>query len=847
LAQTERLSLYKELQSSGYDASVIATYNLNFSFYERVVLRRLFSSGCRHNVILADASQVGRELFSPHTRPQLCGFEYGLLPIVAPGAFHAKFILQLGRRSARLILGSHNLTLSGFGLNREIATIIDVLPGRGEPEAARVIWQFVRAWTKDLPSQIRELINATERIAPWLNEKSDPSARHSVICSTPDGPSMLSQLSPRLDRKVRRIVIVSPYFDKELAFVQELIQTFDPVECIIGIHPSFSEISPEAVRLTPTVKFVDLSKISSGQFAQRLHAKLYCFEFDNGENLVVTGSANASRPAWLADTRRRNAEAMCVHDRAAGLWARLGLADLSETPEVDEEGWDSVKRRLAERTEKNDVSRPLPAVATESAQGFLVDRGFLKNAKAPSIRVFIHEESAGTAEEVARTDVGALCVFSDPRVRESATRLEVAVRKEPPRIALVHHVSHLLDKAAGNLRQSFKDAMNGLPGDPGQLGELMKVVEKVIFDEPIFLESSTKSASRFRKETLSEDNAYLMPTSLAVSARDISKGRRRRRLVASSDLALCLDALIHFLGVGLLSDSDSSMTVRHPEEALRDEQQPADGQDSDEEYGRKLAKMCRGKINRLFNRMVRQLESAATNPNNVTGKIGQLAAVLGVVKYLRQRQNDFDWRPRGEELVAHDRQWKFVKDVARLLYAPNSNLAAVALDEHDGEEFDELTSARALLSWLALNCELDFREIADTGRYDREEIRENAIRLGYFLPIVSACAADEKAAELLTNVARGDLEGEQSATYYLKWVKRVEKAVVKSSEATSAKLSLGDIAYPNKVPDAPLSVVVEVGETSIGLFDLDTEQPKKYKTGFLAKVESQEGTVASRD
>ena len=178
------------------------------------------------------------------------------------------------------------------------------------------------------------------------------------------------------------------------------------------------------------------------------------------------------------------------------------------------------------------------------------------------------------------------------------------------------------------------------------------------------------------------------------------------------------------------------------------------------------------------------------------------------------------------------------------VYAPNSNLAAVALDEHDGEEFDELTSARALLSWLALNCELDFREIADTGRYDREEIRENAIRLGYFLPVVSACAADEKAAELLTSVARGDLEGEQSATYYLKWAKRLDKAVVKRSQTPSAKLSLGDIAYPTKVPDAPLSVVVAVEETSIGLFDLDTGQPKRYKTGYLAKVEPQEQAVS---
>src|SRR3954453_12527790 len=96
LPQSEKLSLYREIRTHGYEASVIASYNVNFPFYERVVLPQLQASGCRHNILLVDARQCAEQIASDGDGPRLCGSEYTLLPIRSAAAVHPKFVMLLG-------------------------------------------------------------------------------------------------------------------------------------------------------------------------------------------------------------------------------------------------------------------------------------------------------------------------------------------------------------------------------------------------------------------------------------------------------------------------------------------------------------------------------------------------------------------------------------------------------------------------------------------------------------------------------------------------------------------------------------------------------------------------------
>lgn len=110
------ISIIDELRKGGYEASLITTFNAYIPFYEDVVLRRLVNAGVRHNVLMMDYSQYAHSLqVQP---PRLAGRYYSLLPMKTSGAFHAKIILLLGKKKGLLFIGSHNLTLVGFGFNR---------------------------------------------------------------------------------------------------------------------------------------------------------------------------------------------------------------------------------------------------------------------------------------------------------------------------------------------------------------------------------------------------------------------------------------------------------------------------------------------------------------------------------------------------------------------------------------------------------------------------------------------------------------------------------------------------------------------------------------------------------
>jgi hypothetical protein len=59
-------SLIEHVAETGFRSSVIATYSCYFPFYEDVVLRRLMTAGCIHNVLMVDATRCA-EAFARRT------------------------------------------------------------------------------------------------------------------------------------------------------------------------------------------------------------------------------------------------------------------------------------------------------------------------------------------------------------------------------------------------------------------------------------------------------------------------------------------------------------------------------------------------------------------------------------------------------------------------------------------------------------------------------------------------------------------------------------------------------------------------------------------------------------
>ena len=141
-----RISLLDELRKGGYEASLITTYNAYLPFYEEVVLRRLVNAGVRHNVLMMDASQYAYSLTA--NPPRLAGRHYTLMPVKVNGAFHPKLVVLTGKQKGLILVGSHNMTLAGFGFNRELTNLVRI-QGTEDLEGialARAVWAEVEYW-----------------------------------------------------------------------------------------------------------------------------------------------------------------------------------------------------------------------------------------------------------------------------------------------------------------------------------------------------------------------------------------------------------------------------------------------------------------------------------------------------------------------------------------------------------------------------------------------------------------------------------------------------------------------------------------------------------------------------
>ena len=62
------------------------------------------------------------------------------------------------------------------------------------------------------------------------------------------------------------------------------------------------------------------------------------------------------------------------------------------------------------------------------------------------------------------------------------------------RYAIVTRVDELRGKAAGSAQQKFRMALSGLQGDPEQLANLFRLVQKALFEQEPLLQAASPSA-----------------------------------------------------------------------------------------------------------------------------------------------------------------------------------------------------------------------------------------------------------------------------------------------------------------------------------------------------------------
>jgi len=827
----EPISLIDVVKHGGYEASLITTFNATLPFYEEFVLRRLIAAGSRYNVVMMDAAQCAQIWSSEAARPRLAGHAYALLPMKVPGVFHPKVCLLAGPRKASLLIGSHNLTLAGFGYNREVTNWIDV---DGAKDAAGVAaladtWALLETWIRQqaqhLPDSVLESARALTKFIAPLTQRISGTGRSDVFGQSLSGQNLFEQLKARVSDRVERILVMGAFFDAEFGLLRVLSDQWPMAEVVVLIDPDTVHLGKDLDNIS--CRFVDARSLWPDQAQRYLHAKAIYFESAQGD-LFVSGSANPSRPAWFGTAAYGNVEAVVVRAGSAvkDIASFMGLAKAFDLPPLNRAELETVARRgqieMDHRAEEPESVRV--AIADAETDSISLDY------PNPERLTLMHAEGASADERwdgslEVRGPCRLLIRTDGPlgRIRSLVFRIagERSVR------AIVHHPATLSGLAQTKRQAILREALGTLGSGEGDIARLIASVEKVIFSDDIHTELTTLSrAGRSRAEDAS---SLARPASLGVHVADMPKQRKKLRLLKSGDLAYLLDVLIRRLGIEL---------ERHPgttDSRGRTEEESANQDDDDLPGARtqdpaglsdaQIAEIVSRKARTLIRRMTTQLVAACQDPRRAQGAIVQLVAVLGMTRELRRLRLHSRWRV-APSLVAEADRRDLLDAAMSALLGRESRLLQVVIDQADGP-IEEVGFLRSLLLWLAWDLG---EELTDRiGPLVEEEDAISAVRANAVLyELLPAVASDpEEAAELERSVRMTVVPAGTEGARATNWMRRhlaVGLAVKDiSPEALRIKpgLARGALVMVPRSAPTRLRVVSAVAGAEVTLWEFD--------------------------
>ncbi len=238
------MKLYTWFAAGGFHTSIVSTFGLDFEAYEAIALPRLRDAGCNNNIVVADARMLVHALCDEARRPRFAGRRYSVVGAHAAGVFHPKVILQLGKASGRLLVGSANMTAAGVAGNLEV--VGEVAVADDDMAAApllRAALDYLLKFTQPGSVARRQVEWALKRTR-WLPAAASVEALVTLqermrVAFVPRNDS--KGIAERFvefvgDRAVQRLVIASPYWDHDLRALRSLQERLG-AEAAVLIQP----------------------------------------------------------------------------------------------------------------------------------------------------------------------------------------------------------------------------------------------------------------------------------------------------------------------------------------------------------------------------------------------------------------------------------------------------------------------------------------------------------------------------------------------------------------------------------------------------------------------------------
>ena len=779
---SESPSIFEAIKRGGWEGSLFTAFNATLPFYEDVVLRKLTAVGCRNNVVLMDRRQCALAYASEATRPRMAGTAYTLIPIHVNGAFHPKLALLAGKKRANVFVGSHNLTISGFGYNREVSNCIDLPGAQGTPERDLLVhaWAMARSWIGELEADLppRLVASAYSLDGVFGNTlMGEQDASIQLLGQRSGGAGLLDQLMPLLPTTIKRITVLGAFFDRDGVFLSELDRRWKGAEIIVGIDPSsvwMSNLpSVAGMRVVDAGAIGNQNQNSKHPAAPYLHAKAIYFEGLDGVEVFTSGSANPSAPAWLAGHGTMNVEAMLVrHGSEARDCARkLGMDKLAKRPVVPTTTLADIATRSRSALADQDVSCPALFVGIADYDAACV---WAEVSNFPS---FDAVDALGPDDE-ALLDIGPVVATFDRFAIAAELRgvRTLLLRSGTTAVArvLVHHAARIAHLISGTARDSANNLLQQLGSSFDDISRVLPFLEKVIFADSV---SSSLRASTFHAGTTRTNGGQAdRPDSLAIPLADAQRSPKSSLFSHSNDLCSLIDILLRHIELsGDAMERGVDRVGRSEEEQIGQDDDDTDeitpSPSSQEFTDAQIADAVRQKAAKLVRRMCKAMENTDRSPTSTMTLVVQLLGVMALLRELAHLESTDRWKRARTSLVRPE-------DLDELLCVASGTLLAdgsvdlLALSDSDGEPPVEMTQLRALMLWLAWISKWEWWTPSE-HRINEDQLEERMVGNAKLLELVRHSANDQELWPMLQQSIERTLPSDPiAAAAATRWLER---------------------------------------------------------------------------
>lgn len=828
---SDQISIIDIAERTGYGASLITTFNASLPFYEEMILRRLRANGCRQNVVLMDAAQCSSAWDSLATRPRNAGYDYTLIPIRNSAAFHPKIAIFAGRKRASILIGSHNLTLAGFGYNRELTNLIE-LSGENREATGSIlsdIWRSLVTWLESAsgycPTElIQEALSLQKHTKPFLNENATDNSAI-FLSQTAGEEGLFAKLKNAVTFEVRRVLVIGAFFDENLAFLKTIRLTWPGAEIVVGIHPE--TVYLPILYVDPQTRFVDIATLWAEDRGRYIHAKAVYIEGLEEQKIFISGSANPSGPGWGLRSVVANTEAMILLKgrHAYEALIKTGLDGLFDLAAIPAGTLDTTAAKASQLRITTQPSAPLILIGTSDAEARRVTVKFQNAHLVTNVLPLSADEEILSIQSTFTAEGSNIEIIM---AEDTGAIRSLLLRNELTAIArvIIHHTAIVSAGSKSSKQHQIRAALAEM-GDSGtDISRLIEQVSAVIFSGEV-----TKHAASMKRSTVPPDktNDKNRPESLSMSADDIANQRRKRKLLEGGDLGYLLDLMIRRLHIPKAScpKTIGDAAGGNPEE----------GQDADiavpsiaAHEGKAIAKAVFAKSRSLINKMVNREALAAAEPERITEMLAQLTAVLAIVKELRHLEMQGRWRDKEFALVDPNAMYKLMTNSMFYLFSSSHAIWNEVENQDIGTE--ELKSLNVLLSWLAWEIGYDYKQVVPPV-WTYEDLDSYNFALagnGYIGKLFPRLVADDLSKSLEMAVFSTINPGPKDRADANAWLDRslgLGRTLRLGNSTEPAERSkgfrIGEFAY---VPDHvdPWTVVLAVDDKLVKVWDFEEEQ-----------------------